>query len=55
MAQNESGKRYVCAVCRSEVIVTRASKEQKAPLTCHDQPMQPKQQGYAGPALHPFL
>ena len=42
MAQNESGKRYVCAVCGSEVIVTRAGKDQKAALTCHDQPMKQK-------------
>ena len=42
MAYNESGKRYVCAVCGSEVIVTRSGKDQKQPLACHGQPMKPK-------------
>ena len=39
MTQNESGKRYLCPVCGSEVIVTKSGKGQKAPLVCHGQPM----------------
>ena len=39
MTQNESGKRYLCPVCGSEVIVTKSGKSQKTPLVCHGQPM----------------
>ena len=43
--KNQTGKRYVCPVCGTEVVVTRAGTDQKEPLTCHDRPMEPKQQG----------
>jgi competence CoiA-like predicted nuclease len=43
--KNQTGKRYMCPVCGAEVVVPRAGKDQKQPLTCHDRPMEPKQQG----------
>jgi transposase-like protein len=36
---NQIGRRYVCPVCGSEFIVTRASTGQRRPLTCHGQVM----------------
>jgi len=42
MPLNQTGKRYVCRVCGTEVIVTRAGANQKSPLSCHDQPMEEK-------------
>lgn len=42
MPFNETGKRYVCTVCGSEFIVTRAGAQQKAPLTCDGKPLEPK-------------
>jgi hypothetical protein len=41
-AFNQVGKRYACAVCGSEFIVTKTGSGQQAPQTCHDQPMAPK-------------
>jgi desulfoferrodoxin-like iron-binding protein len=37
---NEVGKRYVCAVCGAELLVTKAGS---GALSCCAQPMQPKQ------------
>lgn len=34
---NETGKRYVCSTCGSELLVTRGGS---GSLSCHDQPMQ---------------
>lgn len=39
---NKIGKRYVCAVCGSEFIVTKASPKQVRPLFCDGQLMQLK-------------
>ena len=41
-ARNQVGKRYVCAVCGSEFIVTRAGPGQQQPLSCDGQTMAPK-------------
>ena len=40
--KNQVGKRYVCGVCGSEFIVTRAGGDQQQPLSCHGQIMTPK-------------
>ena len=37
---NETGKRYVCATCGSEMLVTRAGD---GVLSCCDQPMHPRE------------
>lgn len=42
MPFNQTGKRYVCKVCGTEIIVTRAGPNQKGPITCHGQPMEEK-------------
>jgi hypothetical protein len=39
---NKIGKRYICAVCGSEFIVTKASAQQVRPLSCDGQIMQLK-------------
>jgi hypothetical protein len=39
---NKVGKRYVCAVCSSEFIVTKSGTGQVQPLTCHGQVMAQK-------------
>lgn len=36
---NQTGKRYTCAKCGAEYIVTRGGD---GTLTCHDQPMEQK-------------
>jgi Desulfoferrodoxin, N-terminal domain len=38
---NQVGKRYLCAVCNSEMIVTKGSADGQ--LACCGQPMQQKQ------------
>ena len=37
--KNQTGKRYICAVCGSEMIVTKAGADQQKPLTCDGQVM----------------
>ncbi|HZU78099.1 MAG TPA: hypothetical protein VFA70_15130 [Dehalococcoidia bacterium] len=39
---NKVGKRYVCGVCGSEFIVTKAGTGQVRPLSCHGAVMAPK-------------
>lgn len=40
--RNQVGKRYVCDVCGSEFIVTKAGAGQQQPLSCDGQIMRPK-------------
>jgi hypothetical protein len=40
--KNQVGKRYLCTVCGSEMIVTKPGAEQQQPLTCDGQVMLPK-------------
>lgn len=40
--QNKIGKRYICSVCGSEFIVTKASPQQVRPLSCDGRIMQLK-------------
>ncbi|MFI5266619.1 MAG: hypothetical protein ACHQ7M_04495 [Chloroflexota bacterium] len=47
---NEVGKRYVCAVCSSELLVTKAGA---GALSCCGQPMQLKTAGGSGAAAVP--
>jgi hypothetical protein len=37
--KNQVGKRYLCAVCGSEMIVTKAGADQQLPLICDGQVM----------------
>ena len=37
---NQVGKRYVCAVCGTSMIVTKAGTGQRQPLTCDGRVMQ---------------
>jgi hypothetical protein len=39
---NQVGKRYLCSVCGSEFIVTKAGTNQLRPLVCHGQVMPPR-------------
>ena len=42
VVRNQVGKRYVCSVCGSEFIVTKAGPGQQQPLSCDGQTMAPK-------------
>ncbi|HKP19138.1 MAG TPA: hypothetical protein VJT84_11710 [Gaiellaceae bacterium] len=44
---NETGKRYVCSACGSELLVTRGGE---GTLSCCDQPMEIRAAGGAGAA-----
>ena len=37
--KNQTGKRYICAVFGSEMIVTKTGADQQKPLTCDGQVM----------------